>query len=301
MGDAFTSAASHTGATTQRTWSRTDTMKNFIHRRSLAFRGSTLEGWLLFLGRRFLDTYPQMERLRVSGEELQFDARKAVPDARVASPSEVLFHRRHDDRSRVSTSEMGGTMPGRSCSATCARGVWASSSSRSRVAFPPHSRVMTTRRSPSTGRMLFTFVDISAALPRPRRRGRPDRPLCRRWPTGLADLAAVVFHEFVSLSIQHLVHEIGSRILGAVPGAHGGRLRGPEPDLRPVGRVGRDPRRQGPHGPSAALRPHRPHDAPGVGPGGPRIAHPSTSRLRHRPHGQGLPGFRKGLPPAGRA
>ena len=58
----------------------TDTMKNFIHRESLAFAGSTLEGWLYFLGTRFLETYPQMERLRVSGEELRFDA-QPVPVA----------------------------------------------------------------------------------------------------------------------------------------------------------------------------------------------------------------------------
>jgi urate oxidase len=45
----------------------TDTMKNFIHRESLAFTGSTLEEWLQFIGRRFLETYPHMERLRVIG------------------------------------------------------------------------------------------------------------------------------------------------------------------------------------------------------------------------------------------
>ena len=33
----------------------------------------------------------------------------------------------------------------------------------------------------------------------------------------VADLAASVFHEFVSLSIQHLVHEIGSRMLERWP------------------------------------------------------------------------------------
>nr|MDQ3553990.1 urate oxidase [Chloroflexota bacterium] len=39
----------------------TDTMKNFIHRESMVFAGSTLEGWLFFIGRRFLETYPHME------------------------------------------------------------------------------------------------------------------------------------------------------------------------------------------------------------------------------------------------
>ena len=51
----------------------TDTMKNFIHRESLAFSGATLEEWLEFIGRRFLETYPHMERLRVSGVEIPFE------------------------------------------------------------------------------------------------------------------------------------------------------------------------------------------------------------------------------------
>jgi urate oxidase len=33
----------------------------------------------------------------------------------------------------------------------------------------------------------------------------------------VSDLAASVFHEFVSLSIQHLVHEIGTRMLERFP------------------------------------------------------------------------------------
>ena len=33
----------------------------------------------------------------------------------------------------------------------------------------------------------------------------------------VADLAGAVFHEFVSLSIQHLVHEIGQRMLERWP------------------------------------------------------------------------------------
>ena len=66
MGDVFVRAYTH-GDNSQVV--ATDTMKNFIHRESLAFQGSTLEGWLFFLGSRFLETYPQMELLRVSGEE----------------------------------------------------------------------------------------------------------------------------------------------------------------------------------------------------------------------------------------
>src|SRR5512141_2789900 len=51
----------------------TDTMKNFIQRESLAFPGATVEEWLEFIGRRFRDTYPHMERLRVHGTEIPFE------------------------------------------------------------------------------------------------------------------------------------------------------------------------------------------------------------------------------------
>src|SRR5687767_10684276 len=68
----------------------TDTMKNFIHRESPAFEGSTLEGWLFFLGRRFLETYTQMERLRVSGEEIRFDAARVPLDGGGFGESRVL-------------------------------------------------------------------------------------------------------------------------------------------------------------------------------------------------------------------
>ena len=82
----------------------TDTMKNFTHRESLAFTGSTLEGWLFFLGQRFLDTYPQMERLVVSGKELRFDP-ALVPDGEGGfRASGVLFSRNTGDHGVASVS-----------------------------------------------------------------------------------------------------------------------------------------------------------------------------------------------------
>ena len=71
MGEAFTDAYTDGDNTNV---VATDTMKNFIHRESLDFDGKTLEGWLFFIGRRFLETYEHMERLRMSGAEIRFDA-----------------------------------------------------------------------------------------------------------------------------------------------------------------------------------------------------------------------------------
>src|ERR671911_1087880 len=70
----------------------TDTMKNFIHRESSAFAGSTLEEWLYFIGRRFLETYPHMERLRVIGQEIAFEpALVPAADGSGFESSTVLF------------------------------------------------------------------------------------------------------------------------------------------------------------------------------------------------------------------
>src|SRR5207248_11104690 len=50
----------------------TDTMKNFTYAALLEYEGGTHEGWAEFLARRFLDTYPQMEWLRIRERELPF-------------------------------------------------------------------------------------------------------------------------------------------------------------------------------------------------------------------------------------
>ena len=50
----------------------TDTMKNVILRHALEHDGSVPEGFLDALGRRFLDTYPEMEGLRLRARELPF-------------------------------------------------------------------------------------------------------------------------------------------------------------------------------------------------------------------------------------
>jgi len=56
----------------------TDTMKNFVLREALAYDGATLEGFLDFVGRRFLDTYPQIHSLRLTGHEQPFHAAPVV-------------------------------------------------------------------------------------------------------------------------------------------------------------------------------------------------------------------------------
>ena len=212
-GDAFTTAYTE-GDNTHVV--ATDTMKNFIHRESLGFEGSTLEGWLFFLGRRFLETYPQMERVRVSGEEIRFEPAQVPADGGGFVTSEVLYHRRHDDRG-VASLEVGRSEDGKVVLGDLRAGrVGLDLLKTTGSAFADFPRDEYTTLPERPDRLLFTHVDVAwryddpqvAVAPEPARYAASDQ---------VADLAAVVFHQFVSNSIQHLIHEIGTRMLGRYP------------------------------------------------------------------------------------
>jgi urate oxidase len=190
----------------------TDSMKNFVLRQALAFDGATHEGFLAFLGCGFLETYPEMKTLRLSCEELPFQA-APVPSESSFVPSNVLFDRGHDDRSTAMIE----------------------------ITTRPEGTLITGHRSGRTGMQLMkttgssftSFVrDEFTTLP-----DRRDRPLFiyldAHWRYGavedalgeeryvpaeqVRDLIRTVFHEFVSESIQHLVHEMGLRLLARFP------------------------------------------------------------------------------------
>jgi urate oxidase / 2-oxo-4-hydroxy-4-carboxy-5-ureidoimidazoline decarboxylase len=198
----------------------TDTMKNFIQRASLGCAAPTLEGWLHEIGEAFLATYPQMESIDVSGRELPFSPALVSGDEPGSfAASEVLFSRERCDASYASLDlERGG----------------AGASDEVRIADLESGR-SALQLVKITGSSFADFArDEHTTLPE-----RPDRPLyiwCdvgwryadphdalghdpARYVAGeqVADLAASVFHEFVSLSIQHLVHEIGQRMLARWP------------------------------------------------------------------------------------
>lgn len=210
MGDAFAEAYTKGD---NRNVVATDTMKNFIHRLSLEFSGPTLEGWLFFLGQRFLDTYPQMERLRVSGEEIRFDA-VPVPVAGPSghfAPSSVLYRRHHDDRG-VASLEVGRADDGSVALGDLRAGrVGLELLKTTGSAFADFPRDEYTTLPSRKDRLLFTHMDIAWRYADGQVAVAPD---VSRYVASeqVSDLAAVVFHEFVSLSIQHLVHEIGLRM-----------------------------------------------------------------------------------------
>jgi urate oxidase len=166
----------------------TDTMKNFILREAARHDGETLEGFLMFVGERMIATYPVMEALHVSGRELRFD--------RLAGR---VFARSGDDHG-VAAVELGPD------------GVTDVRAGR-------HGLMLLKTRGSA-----FTHFarDEYTTLPE-----RGDRPLFIRldvdWryvdtarhvdSRAVRDHLAATFDDFVSESIQHLVHEMGTRLL----------------------------------------------------------------------------------------
>jgi urate oxidase / 2-oxo-4-hydroxy-4-carboxy-5-ureidoimidazoline decarboxylase len=161
----------------------TDTMKNFILRESLGYDGTSLEGLLVRLGQQFIATYPVMEAVRMSAKELRFDRL-----------GERVYSRSGDDHG-VATVEPDGTVRG-----------------------GRHGMMLLKTRGSAFTRFAR---DEYTTLPE-----RGDRPLLIRldadWRyTGddhvdskaVRDHLAATFDDFVSESIQHLVHEMGTRLL----------------------------------------------------------------------------------------
>ncbi|HUG47770.1 MAG TPA: urate oxidase [Candidatus Limnocylindria bacterium] len=195
----------------------TDTMKNFIHRESLAFTGSTLEQWLLFIGRRFLETYPHMERLRVLGTEIPFEpALVPAADGDGFRASEVLFQRQHADRSNarlelertgdggVRLTELAGGRQGLQLMKVTGS------------AFADFARDEYTTLPERRDRPLYVHLDVGWRYASPDVGAAED---VSGYVAGeqVADLLSAVFERFVSLSIQHLVHEMGRAMLERYP------------------------------------------------------------------------------------
>jgi urate oxidase / 2-oxo-4-hydroxy-4-carboxy-5-ureidoimidazoline decarboxylase len=195
----------------------TDTMKNFVHAASASNASPTLEGWIDHVGRAFLEHYPQMERITMLGRELPYPA-ATVPaddgDGFVAS--EVLFARDRNDQSIARldlelTDDGSVRLTDHACGREDMQLIKITGSS-----FADFARDEHTTLPERPDRALFTWMDIGWKYTDAADALGAD---ATRYVAGdqVADVAGSVFHEFVSLSIQHLVHEIGGRTLERWP------------------------------------------------------------------------------------
>ena len=182
----------------------TDTMKNFIYASALAFEGSTHDGFAAFLARRFLETWPSLESLRVNCAEMPFTAH-----------SEVLHERSRGDHAVAEVTASREADGPRITEARSGRqGMHLIKLSGS--SFAQFVRDDYTTLPDMIDRPLYLhfdahwrYADLADATGE-----RLDRYVA---PEQMRDLCARVFDEFNSRSIQHLVHEMGRRALERFP------------------------------------------------------------------------------------
>ncbi len=188
----------------------TDTMKNFILQQALSFSGTTLEAFLTLLGQQFLTTYPTMEQVQLTGRELPFPPAQIVLDDHTRD-SNVLFKRSHDDFAVANMSFVAHgkdiVMTSHRCGCVELQLLKISGS-----AFTNFVRDNYTTLPERVDRPLFIYLDVYwkyADVEDIETRYIPSEQV--------RDVVQAVFHEFVSESIQHLVHEIGLRLLARFP------------------------------------------------------------------------------------
>ncbi len=205
----------------------TDSMKNFILSQALAYDGATLEGFLDMLGHGFLSAYPQMHALRLTGREQPFTAvtvaMPAAADTDMGSgaafeASAVLFDHTHGDHAfgeldyrRGGADGLAPVLAGHRCGLAGLRLVKITGSSFTRFVRDEHTTL-----PERTDRPLYIYLDLSWTYADPAT--LLDRDHAAYVPAEqVRDLIGAVFHSFVSESIQHLVHEMGTRLLERFP------------------------------------------------------------------------------------
>lgn len=192
----------------------TDSMKNFILQQALTFEGATLEEFLAMLGRQFLTTYPQMHSLRLTGRELPFTATQ-VPQSNGFGASNVLFSRSHNDFAQVALDfayqDGQPTLTAHQCSQLNMELFKVTGSSFTRFVRDSYTTL------PERGdRPLFIHLNVSWKYLNSADMLASDHT--RYIPAEqIRDMLQTIFHEFVSESIQHLVHEMGTRLLARFP------------------------------------------------------------------------------------
>jgi urate oxidase / 2-oxo-4-hydroxy-4-carboxy-5-ureidoimidazoline decarboxylase len=178
----------------------TDTMKNFVYAMALEYTGASHEGFAAFLGRRLLETYPQMSALRLFVREVPF----AAHSAKLLSPLE-------DDYGTVELDLGRDGMRSLRCGRRNLRLVKLTGS-----AFRDFARDAYTTLPEVSDRPLFIHLDVHWRY-REMADGLSDS-MARIASETVRDAVIACFDDFVSMSIQHLVYEMGMRLLARFDG-----------------------------------------------------------------------------------
>ncbi|WP_242035245.1 factor-independent urate hydroxylase [Mesobacillus harenae] len=192
----------------------TDSMKNFILKHAGDYKGSTAEGFLEFVGLRFLETYEHMSAIKVSGEQIPFEE-LPVSAGKTYEPSQLVF--------RYSLNEQA-------CASVDLKRSGSEIETIDHVSSLKDLKLIKVKGSSFFGyikdeyttlpesydRPLFIFLNIAWRY-KDLEEARGETPEGYVAAEQVRDIAYTVFHEENSPSIQNLIYRIGYRILERFP------------------------------------------------------------------------------------
>ena len=177
----------------------TDTMKNFVYAMALDYEGDGYERFADYLARKFLEHYEQIPSLRVSIRELPFLKHS---EKLLSGPLEDDYESVEIERGRTSIRSLR-------CGRRKMRLIKITGS-----AFARFHRDRYTTLPEVTDRPLYIYLDVFWGYPDPAQALDSGKLV---QSAKIRDLVVRTFDDFVSMSIQHLVYEMGNRILHQVP------------------------------------------------------------------------------------
>ncbi len=195
----------------------TATMTNFILQKARLYHGSTQEGFLYFLADQMLQQYPVMESLRISTRELPFIAAQITHDGgQTVTPSDRTFAANHDS---YATAELYAEREDDETRVTkhdCGR-LGMKLVKLTGNAFANFQRDEFTTLPQRNDRLLYIFMDMGWRYLDVRDATSNDDHSRYISAQQVYDHVQHTFHDFVNMSIQHLVYEMGVRLLKTFP------------------------------------------------------------------------------------
>ncbi|TDG00549.1 factor-independent urate hydroxylase [Paenibacillus piri] len=193
----------------------TDSMKNFILRRTADFTGSTVESYLQFMATVFMDKYTHLTGIELSAERIPFDP-VLVPSDETPFQESGLVYRHSRNESGVYTFRMergenGYRIVGQSAKLSNLHLIKVKGSM-----FAGFVRDEYTTLAESFDRPLYIYLNIGweyadygDALLEEAERYVPAEQI--------SDITHTLFHQLNSPSIQKLIYDVGLRILERYP------------------------------------------------------------------------------------
>ncbi len=192
----------------------TDSMKNFMLRHAAQYEGATLEGFLTFVCERFLDTYAHLDAVEISADEIPFDSVK-VPNGSALANSDLVYRSSRNEFAtttvEVARTEKGKEIVKQSSGVSELHLIKVSGSS-----FYGYIHDEYTTLPEAKDRPLFIYLNISWRY-NDVEDAMGNDPARYVAAEQVRDIAQSVFHELENRSIQHLIWEIGLRVLERFP------------------------------------------------------------------------------------